>query len=349
MKLDEFDYGLPPERIAQQPTARRDGSRLMVLDRGSGAVSHRRFSEFRSELRAGDLVVLNDTRVLPARLVGVKASGGRVELLLLEREGAPAEEEVWRCWLKSSRKPAPGGELRFSCGLTARVLSRRDKIWTLSLRSRGSSVGQALERAGRMPLPPYIHREDEGEPPVDDAARYQTVYARKQGAVAAPTAGLHFTRRMLDDLAASGIEIAFVTLHVGPGTFEPVVVERIEDHRMHAERFQLSTETAAAVRRARERKGRVLAVGTTVVRTLEECGEPGGTVRVASGECDLFITPGYRFQVVDALLTNFHLPRSTLLMLVSAFGGRSRLLAAYREAVERDYRFYSYGDAMLIR
>jgi S-adenosylmethionine:tRNA ribosyltransferase-isomerase len=200
-----------------------------------------------------------------------------------------------------------------------------------------------------MPLPPYIRRPDDREAPVDDRERYQTVYARNEGAVAAPTAGLHFTRRMLDDLAAAGIEIAFVTLHVGPGTFEPVATERVEDHRMHAERFELTSASADAVRRTRERGGRVISVGTTVVRTLEACGEPGGTVRSGRGECDLFITPGYRFRVVDALLTNFHLPRSTLLMLVSALAGRERVLAAYRAAVASRYRFYSYGDAMLIR
>lgn len=349
MRLDEFDYELPPERIAQRPAARRSESRLLVLDRDSGATAHRRFSGLPAMIRPGDLLVLNDTRVLPARLVGAKASGGRVELLLLERLGSEADGERWRCWIKASRKPPTGAEIRFPGELAGRVLSREGKNWTVLLRAERRTVSAALAEVGRMPLPPYIRRPDDEPSPVDDRSRYQTVYARRDGAVAAPTAGLHFTREVLDEIAARGVETAFVTLHVGPGTFEPVEVSRVEEHRMHSERYEIGEATAAAVRRARERGGRVVAVGTTVVRTLEWCAEERGTVRAARGECDLFIRPGYRFQVVDALLTNFHLPRSTLVMLVSAFAGRTRLLDAYREAVEREYRFYSYGDAMFIR
>jgi S-adenosylmethionine:tRNA ribosyltransferase-isomerase len=348
VKLAEFDYDLPPGRIAQRPLENRDASRLLVLDRDSGTMDHRRFREFPGLLAPGDLLVLNDTRVLPARLVGRKPSGGRVELLLLERTGDDPGDPTWRCWLKASRKPELGSELHFDHGLVATVLARDEKVWSVRLGGRGGPVGELLRRAGRMPLPPYISRPD-GEPaPVDDRTRYQTVYARRDGAVAAPTAGLHFTPEVLKRIADRGVGQARVTLHVGPGTFEPVQVREVERHRMHAERFEIPRSTAEAIARTRNAGGRVVAVGTTVVRALEHCATEDGSVRADSGWCDLFIYPGYRFRAVDAMLTNFHLPRTTLIMLVSAFAGRERVLRAYREAVRNDYRFYSYGDAMFV-
>jgi S-adenosylmethionine:tRNA ribosyltransferase-isomerase len=347
VKLSDFDYELPAERIAQRPTDARDASRLMVLDRERDRVEHHGFGDLPDLLRATDLLVFNDTRVLPARLVGRKSTGGRVELLLLEPDADDPAGHCWHCWLKASRNPAPGSILQFDHGLMAQVLSRQDKVWAVRL-GGPEPIDRLLHRAGRMPLPPYIARPDGEAAPVDDRERYQTVYARRDGAIAAPTAGLHFTPQLLQRLAQRGIGQAWVTLHVGPGTFEPVQVERVERHRMHAERFEMPEATCAAIRRTREEGGRVVAVGTTVVRTLEHCAAPDGTVRPGNGECDLFIYPGYRFRAVDVMLTNFHLPRSTLIMLVSAFAGRERLLEAYAEAVERDYRFYSYGDAMLV-
>jgi S-adenosylmethionine:tRNA ribosyltransferase-isomerase len=337
--VEDFYYTLPTEAIAQQPVDPRDQSRLMVL--GAGSTRHFRFHELPGLLAAGDLLVLNDTKVLPARLFARKPSGGRLEVLLLEHEG----HGVWQAWLRGSRKPGIGTMLDFADGLDAEVLDRTDRTWRLRFRAAGD-LDAAIERRGTMPLPPYIDRPDQGI--AEDRENYQTVYARRPGAVAAPTAGLHFTRDLLAKLDRRGVHRATLTLHVGPGTFQPVQVERIEDHVMHSERFVLEPSCAAAIRDCRRRGGRVIAVGTTVVRVLEHCCLANGEVAPASGATDLFIRPGYGFRVVDALLTNFHLPRSTLLMLVSAFGGRERILAAYREAVDRRYRFYSYGDAMFV-
>lgn len=348
MRVRDFDFELPPERIAQQPVERRDDSRLMLLGRDSGRAEHGRFRDLPGLLRSGDLLVLNDTRVIPARLIGRKASGGRVELLLLEPVDPGGEGTRWRGWLQASRKPAPGALLRFEAGLRARVVARDGETWTVDLECDEEPAGQALARAGTVPLPPYIQRAEGGPAPVDDRSRYQTVYARHDGAVAAPTAGLHFTEDLLSRLSAGGVEIAYLTLHVGAGTFQPVRVERVEDHEMHAERYDLPAAAADAVDRARSRGGRVVAVGTTVVRTLESSAAGAGRVVAGCGVCDLFIYPGYRFRVVDLMLTNFHLPRSSLILLVSAFAGRENLLTAYREAIEAGYRFYSYGDAMLI-
>jgi S-adenosylmethionine:tRNA ribosyltransferase-isomerase len=332
----DFDYDLPPASIAQEPAPRGE-SRLLVLDR-SGPERHARVRDLPRLLRSGDLLVLNDTRVIPARLYGRSAGGGRMEILLVER----VAESEWDALVKPGRRARPGARFEIGEGLTAEVTDKREDG---RHRLRFSEpVEPHLERLGHIPLPPYIHRPDTPE----DRERYQTVYARRPGAVAAPTAGLHFTAELLREIEGAGVEIARVTLHVGIGTFKPVSAERIAAHRMERERYEIGEETAATLRRARQAGRRIVAVGTTVVRTLEGAAlAGGGEVRAGDGATDLFITPGFRFQVVDALLTNFHLPRSTLLMLVSAFAGRERVLAAYAEAVREGYRFYSYGDAML--
>ncbi len=336
MLTSDFEYDLPASSIAQEPAPRGE-SRLLVLDR-TGPDRHARVSDLPRLLRPGDLLVLNDTRVIPARLYGRSAGGGKMEILLVE----PLAEREWDALVKPGRRARPGARFEIGEGLTAVVI---DRLEDGRFRLRFSEpVEPHLERLGHIPLPPYIHRPDTPE----DRERYQTVYARRPGAVAAPTAGLHFSEELLREIEAAGIEIARVTLHVGIGTFKPVSAERIEEHRMERERYEIGEETAEAVRRARESGRRIVAVGTTVVRTLEGAARAGGgEVRAGEGSTDLFITPGFSFQVVDALLTNFHLPRSTLLMLVSAFAGRERVLAAYNEAVREGYRFYSYGDAML--
>jgi S-adenosylmethionine:tRNA ribosyltransferase-isomerase len=343
VNVSEFGYELPERTIAQAPRERRDESRLMLLDRDSGRCGHRRFRELPGLLRAGDVLVLNDTKVIPARLLGRKQSGGRAELLLLEGEG-----DTWRALIQASRKPAVGSVILFDQGLSAHLLRREGDQWLVRFEAREAPLEELLSSIGRMPLPPYIKRPPNRPAPVDDSERYQTVYARRPGAVAAPTAGLHFTEAILTALRNKGIGLECITLHVGLGTFQPVRSARVEEHEMHDERYELPEATAMAIAAAKRRGGRVVAVGTTVVRTLEWCATAGNQVRPGSGRCDLFIYPGYRFKVVDMLLTNFHLPRSTLLMLVAAFAGREPVLAAYREAIEKGYRFYSYGDAMLI-
>lgn len=340
MDLSLFDYPLPPDRIAQEPAAERDGSRLLVLDRSTGARRHLAFREIGSVLRAPDLLVLNDTRVRPARLLGRRATGGRVEALLVRARPDGVHEAL----VRGAGRLRDGEELGFGDGsLRARVAGRDDGRVLLRF---GPDLEAGLERFGRAPLPPYIRRAGT-EDPAADRARYQTVYARSPGAVAAPTAGLHFTRALLDALASAGIASAPVTLHVGPGTFTPVQTERIEDHRMEAEEAWVPEETVAAVERARRGGGRVVAVGTTSLRALESAAR-GGALAPFRGLTDLFVHPGFAFRAVDALLTNFHLPRSTLLLLVAAFAGRERILDAYAEAVAMGYRFYSYGDAMLL-
>ena len=318
MKLSDFDYELPADRIAQWPADRRDHAALMVLE--AGRIDHRRFDDLVEMLDPGDLLVLNDTRVLPARLIGRKPSGGRVELLLLEPVVEGAGEATWHAWIRASRSPRAGSSLELGEGLRAVVLDREEDRWRVRLEAASGSVAERMERAGRMPLPPYIRREEE-EAAVDDRERYQTVYAAKPGAVAAPTAGLHFTTELLERIRDRGIEIATLTLHVGLGTFQPVREARVEDHRMHAEWMDLPARTAEAVAARRRGGGRVVAVGTTVARALESRATTSGTPVAGSGSCDLFIVPGFEFRVVDVMLTNFHLPRSTLLMLVSAFAG----------------------------
>lgn len=342
MKPEDFDYELPAARIAQTPPEKRGASRLLVLGRSSGRLEHRAFAELPELLRADDLLVLNDTRVLPARLIGNKAAtGGRAELLLVRPErgsaaaalAGPVDATPWVCLGQASKGLQPGAELSFRDGLNARVLESRGGGEYLVRFSGGS-----IEGAGQTPLPPYIERA----PNADDADRYQTVYARVPGSVAAPTAGLHFTEAMLGKL-----DHVQVTLDVGPGTFLPVREDDLDRHRMHAERYEIPPETARRVTEARRAGRRVVAVGTTSVRTLEAAWD-GEQLRHGPGETALFIRPGYTFRAVDAMITNFHLPRSTLLMLVCAFAGTGAVLAAYREAVAQGYCFYSYGDATLI-
>ncbi|MGH9750157.1 MAG: tRNA preQ1(34) S-adenosylmethionine ribosyltransferase-isomerase QueA [Candidatus Polarisedimenticolia bacterium] len=347
-----FDYPLPPDRIAQEPAARREAARLMVLDRSApdAAPVDATFAAIGSFLRPGDLLVLNDSRVFPARLPARKPSGGRVDLLLLKPEPEDPSGATWRALASSGRGLRAGLRLSVAPGFEAEFLGEAEggRVRVRLLAETGP-VAEAIERHGVMPLPPYIRREpDDARAPLD-RVRYQTAFARETGSIAAPTAGLHFTPELIEALERSGVVITRLTLHVGPGTFQPVRAARIEDHRLEPEWYRLPEEAAAAIAACRAHGGRVAAVGTTVTRVLESRAEDGGGVRPGSGLCDLYITPGHRFRVVDLLITNFHLPKSSLLVLVSAFAGRDRILAAYREAIARGYRFYSYGDAMLIR
>ncbi len=337
MQVSDFRFDLPADLIASEPLPERSASRLLVLGLEEG-VADRRFADLERLLHPDDLLVLNDTRVILARLYGRKASGGRVELLV-ERVLDATQALVH---LRASKSPAAGVRLSLEGGAEAEVVGREDALFRIRLLAAGAWP-EYLERHGHVPLPPYIDRADA---PLD-RERYQTVYARESGAVAAPTAGLHFDQALLNRLAARGVRTATITLHVGAGTFQPVRVDHIAEHRMHSERLQVTPGLCAAGTDTRARGGRVVAVGTTVVRALESAARDG-TLHPFSGETDIFITPGYRFQVVDALLTNFHLPESTLIMLVSAFAGRERVLAAYRHAVAERYRFFSYGDAMFI-
>ncbi len=342
MLLDDFDYCLPPDLIAQKPSDRRDAARLMTLDRRSGAIGESVFSSIGGLFRAGDLLALNDTRVIPARLTGVKESGGRVEVFLVRRSPQPAE--IWHCLIRSSKPPRPGVRIFLAEGVTAQVIGRGEgDTWEVSF-SPAEGFAAWLERVGSMPLPPYIRRPADEE----DRERYQTVFSRVKGAVAAPTAGLHMTSELLDEIRSRGVETVSLTLHVGLGTFMPVRVEDLRDHRMHREYYHIPEQTARAVGRARQEGGRVIALGTTTCRALEQAAADDGGLRSGEGEADIFIRPGYVFKVVDALITNFHLPKSTLLMLVSAFAGKEFLFRAYAEAVRREFRFYSYGDAMFI-
>jgi S-adenosylmethionine:tRNA ribosyltransferase-isomerase len=341
-KLADFDYHLPPELIAQEPPEQRDSSRLMTFERSTGRIGESNFSEIGGLFRRGDLLVVNDTRVIPARLHGVKATGGKIEVFLVSRLD-PAVEG-WRCLLRSSKPCRPGTFIHLAEGMTALVEENLgDGVWRLSF-TPVKGFSEWLERVGSMPLPPYIRREASDR----DRERYQTVFAHSSGAVAAPTAGLHFTEELLDGLRKLGVEIATLTLHVGLGTFMPLRVDDLSHHRMHREWFHIPDATAAAIAARKDGGGRVIALGTTTTRALEQAARGDGSVESGEGEADLFITPGYCFKVIDALITNFHLPKSTLLMLVSAFAGRELLLKAYSEAVARRFRFYSYGDAMII-
>jgi S-adenosylmethionine:tRNA ribosyltransferase-isomerase len=337
LRLSDFDYALPPELIAQAPAAERRASRLLHVR--PDALADLRFADLPALIAPGDLVVLNDTRVIRARVHARRPTGGRVELLL---ERLVAEDEAWM-QLRASHPPQAGGTLELPGGATAEVLGRDDRFFHLRFHGTGPLLAW-LERHGEVPLPPYIRHPGDAA----DAERYQTVYARHPGAVAAPTAGLHFDAPLLDGLRDAGVDVAFVTLHVGAGTFQPVKVDDLAQHRMHTERYEIPQAAASAVAAVRARGGRVLAVGTTSLRALEAAADAQGQVRAGPAETDLFIVPGYRFRVVDRLLTNFHLPRSTLLMLVAAFAGLARIRAAYAHAIARRYRFFSYGDAMLL-
>lgn len=352
MKVADFDYDLPKELIAQEPLDRRDASRLLVLHRQTGAVEHRRFADLPSYMNEGDLLVFNDSKVIRARLRGRRQTGGSLEVFLLR----PVEGAVWEALVKPGRKALPGTAVSFGPGFAGTVLEQTTDGARLVRLESSLPVEQAIERWGAAPLPPYIKKR------LDDPDRYQTVYAAEPGSVAAPTAGLHFTEEMMDALRSAGAILQYVTLHVGLGTFRPVRVEEVERHVMHEEHYHVSPAVAAAIVTARAsgaaagapgamvraRASRVIAVGTTVVRTLESAAREDGTVAEGEGWASLFIFPGYRFRVTGAMLTNFHLPKSTLLMMVCAFAGRDKVMRAYGEAIEHRYRFFSFGDAMLV-
>ena len=338
MKLSDFMYELPEERIAQTPVEPRDHSRLMVLHRDTHAIEHRRFYDVIDYLNPGDCLVVNETRVIPARLYGERPTGGACEVLLLKQLGP----KKWETLVRPGKKLKPGAEVIFGDGrLKCTVLETTDVGGRIVAFECEGSFEAALDALGEMPLPPYIHEK------LRDKNRYQTVYARQDGSAAAPTAGLHFTPELMARIREKGVDIVPVLLHVGLGTFRPVKVENIEEHEMHTEHFEVTEDAARRINAARERGGRIVAVGTTSVRTLESAAE-NGRVRAMRGDTNIFIRPGYRYQMVDALITNFHLPGSTLVMLVSALYDREHILDAYRIAVEEQYRFFSFGDAMLI-
>ncbi|CAG0950092.1 S-adenosylmethionine:tRNA ribosyltransferase-isomerase [Methylophilaceae bacterium] len=338
MRTTDFDFDLPDALIAQFPTPQRSGSRLLRLDGKTGALSDDLFRQLPGFLGPDDLLVLNDTRVIKARLEGIKTSGGKIEIMV-ERV---LDAHRMLAQIRASRSPKPGSRLMIADAFEAEVVERQDDLFLLKTRS-STPLLELIDLHGSLPLPPYISHQADSR----DEARYQTVFARQLGAVAAPTAGLHFDEDMMATLKAAGIAIAYVTLHVGAGTFQPVRVDNIEDHKMHTEIYSVPEETVSAIRHAQARGGKVTAVGTTALRALESAAQ-GGELASGSGETDIFITPGYQFRVVERLLTNFHLPKSTLLMLVSAFAGTSHIKAAYQHAIAERYRFFSYGDAMLI-
>lgn len=340
LKKSDFYFDLPRELIAQDPLEDRASSRLLVLDRNTGAVSHHGFREIVDYLHPGDCLVLNNTKVIPARLLGEReGTGAHVEVLLLKRRGG----DVWETLVRPGKKCRPGTELTFGDGLLrARVLETVEEGNRLIRFEYQGIWEEVLDRLGEMPLPPYITHK------LKDRDRYQTVYARYEGSAAAPTAGLHFTGDLLEQIAARGVHVAYVTLHVGLGTFRPVKEDNVLEHHMHSEAYEVTAAAADTINHARQAGGRIVCVGTTSCRTVESAADENGRVRPSSGNTDIFIYPGYRFKVTDALLTNFHLPESTLLMLVSALAGRENVLAAYEEAVRERYRFFSFGDAMFL-
>ncbi len=340
MKRQDFYYELPEELIAQDPLADRESSRLLVLDRESGVISHRIFREITEYLREGDCLVINDTRVLPARLIGSReGTNGKIEILLLKRK----ENNIWETLVKPGKKAKVGTRIVFGDGLlTGEVVDVVEEGNRLIQFTYEGIFEEILDQLGQMPLPPYITHQ------LKDQNRYQTVYAEHTGSAAAPTAGLHFTSGLLEKIEGMGVEIAKVTLHVGLGTFRPVKVDEITDHHMHSEFYQIDEEAAAKINRAKENGKRVICVGTTSCRTVESAADENGRLQACSGWTEIFIYPGYRFKVLDCLITNFHLPESTLIMLVSALAGRETVLAAYEEAVREKYRFFSFGDAMLV-
>ncbi len=340
MKRQNFYYELPEDLIAQDPLEDRSGSRLLVLDKETGEVSHHIFREIVDYLEPGDCLVLNDTKVIPARLIGAKEdTGGRIEALLLKRR----EDNVWETLVKPGRKAKCGTRISFGGGLlTGEVVEIAEEGNRLIRFEYEGIFEEILDQLGQMPLPPYITHQ------LEDKDRYQTVYARHTGSAAAPTAGLHFTPELLEIIADKGVDIAKVTLHVGLGTFRPVKAENILEHHMHSEYFQIDEEAAEKINRAKEKGSRVICVGTTSCRTIESAADADGRIKECSGWTDIFIYPGYQFKILDCLITNFHLPESTLIMLVSALAGREHTLAAYEEAVRERYRFFSFGDAMLV-
>lgn len=339
MKTSDFYYDLPEELIAQTPLKQRDGSRLLTLDKVTGETGHYHFSDLPKFLRKGDCLVLNNSRVLPARLIGHRSTGGAVEILLLVDKG----NDVWECLVRPGKKLREGARVSFGDGQLEAEITEvlPDGNRLVHFEYKGIFL-EVLESLGRMPLPPYIKAE------LEDQERYQTVYSKVVGSAAAPTAGLHFTQELLDDIQKMGVKICYVTLHVGLGTFRPVKEEEVLDHEMHSEYCVISQETADTINETKQNGGRVICVGTTSCRTLESWSDEDGTVQATGGWTSIFIYPGYRFKAVDALVTNFHLPESTLIMLVSALAGREHILAAYKEAVEEKYRFFSFGDAMFI-
>ena len=342
MDLNEFDYDLPKELIAQDPLEDRSASRLLVLDKMTGAREHRIFREIPELLESGDCLVINNTKVIPARLIGSRESGGTVEVLLLKR--IPGMENSWETLVKPGKKARIGTKIVFGGGLltgeVTDIIEEGNRIVRFSF---DGIFEEILDKLGQMPLPPYITHE------LKDKNRYQTVYAKYDGSAAAPTAGLHFTKELLEQIREKGVDIAEITLHVGLGTFRPVKADKVEEHHMHSEFWQIGEEAAAKINAAKARGRRVIAVGTTSCRTLESAAKEDGTVEAGSGWTDIFIYPGYRFKCIDALITNFHLPKSTLVMLVSALAGRENILSAYAEAIRERYRFFSFGDAMFIR
>ncbi len=342
MDVELFDYELPQELIAQDPLKDRSSSRLMLLDKETGAVEHRIFRDILEELDPGDCLVINNTKVIPARLIGVKEdTGANIELLLLKR--LEDRENCWETLVKPGKKAKPGARISFGDGLLTAVIEEVGDEGNRIVRFEFDGIfEEILDKLGEMPLPPYITHK------LEDKDRYQTVYAKHEGSAAAPTAGLHFTRELLEQIRAKGVSIAEITLHVGLGTFRPVKAETVEEHHMHSEFYQVDAEAARLINEARQNGHRVVAVGTTSCRTLESAAEEDGTLNPKSGWTEIFIFPGYRFKLVDALITNFHLPKSTLVMLVSALAGREHILAAYEEAVRERYRFFSFGDAMFI-
>lgn len=340
MRTADFAYNLPEELIAQDPLEDRCASRLMILDKSTGQTEHRIFHDIPLFLREGDCLVINDTKVIPARLIGVREdTGGRVELLLLKRRA----DNVWESLVKPGKKARPGMRLSFGDGLLHAEVQEIIEEGNRLIRFEYEGIfEEILDRLGQMPLPPYITHK------LQDKNRYQTVYAKYEGSAAAPTAGLHFTKELLEEIQQRGVKIAHVTLHVGLGTFRPVKVEDVEAHHMHTEFYRVSEEAAALINQTKQNGGRVICVGTTSCRTIESAADEQGIVQAGEGDTDIFIYPGYRFRVLDALITNFHLPESTLLMLVSALAGKDHIMAAYQEAVREQYRFFSFGDAMFI-
>ena len=340
MTTKDFYYDLPPELIAQTPLTDRSASRLLVLNKESGEISHEHFYDITAHLKPGDCLVMNNTRVIPARLYGCKEeTGGKIEFLLLKR----LELDKWEVILRPGKKAKPGSRFEFGGGLLRAEVLEVIEDGNRIVRFEYDGVWEEiLDKLGEMPLPPYIKEK------LSDKERYQTVYSKIEGSAAAPTAGLHFTKELLKKIENMGVETAYLTLHVGLGTFRPVSVDNVEEHIMHSEFYQVSPETAEKINRTRERGGRIIAVGTTSVRTLETVADDDGRMRAASGETSIFIYPGYKFKAVDALITNFHLPESTLVMLVSALAGKENIFKAYNTAVREKYRFFSFGDAMLI-